>query len=57
MMSDRPAEALSLDELARLQEARVVRDVRELEADIWDSDEELDDFLADLRASRHSSLS
>ena len=47
----------SLDELARLQGATVVDDIDELAADIWESDEELDAFLADLRAARHASLS
>jgi hypothetical protein len=48
---------LTLDELARRCHAKPVADVNELAADIWDSDEELDAFLADLRASRDASLS
>lgn len=48
--------ALSIDELARLQGAREVTDVDELASDVWESDEELDAFLADLRASRAASL-
>lgn len=51
-----PAASLSLAELARLQHAEPVTDSSELAADIWDSDEELDAFLADLRESRNSSL-
>jgi hypothetical protein len=51
-----PAAALSLTELARLQHAERVNDPSELAADIWDSDEELDAFLANLRESRNSSL-
>jgi hypothetical protein len=47
--------ALTLDELARRCLAKPVADVDELAADIWESDEELDAFLADLRASRAAS--
>ncbi len=45
----------SIDELARAQHAETVSDAEELTADIWESDEELDAFLADLRACRDSS--
>ena len=38
----------TIDDLARAQDATVV--------DIWASDDELDAFLADLRASRNASL-
>jgi hypothetical protein len=48
-------QAPSLEELARLQHAGPV-EVDELEGDIWESDEELDAFLADLRASRNASI-
>jgi hypothetical protein len=48
--------ALALDELGRRFHAKPVADVHELAADIWESDEELDAFLADLRASRNASL-
>jgi len=45
------------DDLARRRgEWRPVTDVSELRCDIWESDEELDAFLADLRASRKSGL-
>ena len=47
----------ALDELARDQHATPVRDIAELRADVWDSDKELDEFLADWRASRDASLS
>lgn len=47
--------ALSLEDLARAQGATPVLDPHELVADIWESDEELDAFLADLRASRDAS--
>ncbi len=46
-----------LEELARDQHARPVRDIAELRADVWDSDEELAEFLADWRTSRNTSLS
>lgn len=47
--------AQTLEELARSQGAQPVRNARELATDIWESDEELDAFLADLRASRDAS--
>jgi len=58
-VSDQPvSEAVSvLEELAREQHATPVRDIAELRADVWGSDEELDEFLADWRASRDASLS
>jgi hypothetical protein len=46
-----------LEELAREQHARPVRDIEELRADLWSSDEEFDEFLVDWRASRDASLS
>lgn len=46
-----------LEELARGQHATPVREITELRAEVWDSDEELDEFLADWRASRDASLS
>lgn len=48
--------ALTLDELAQRCHATPVADAKELAADVWESDEELDAFLADLRASRDASL-
>lgn len=42
----------ALHVLAAEQHAEPVRDLRELRAEVWESDEELDAFLADLRASR-----
>lgn len=47
---------LGLDELAEQQRAQVVEDLDDLKADVWASDEELDAFLADLRASRNASI-
>lgn len=46
---------MTTDELARLYNAEVVQDPEELAADIWESDEELQAFLSDLRASRNAS--
>lgn len=48
--------ATTLDDLARAQHATPIRDPHELAADIWESDDELDAFLADLRAARNASL-
>jgi hypothetical protein len=45
----------TIDELARSQDAQTVADPGDLADDIWSSDEELDAFLSDLRASRNSS--
>ena len=58
-MSEQPvSEAIPvLEELARDQHARPVQDIEELRADVWDSDTELDEFLADWRARRDASLS
>jgi hypothetical protein len=50
-----PQASLTIDELARLQHVEPVRDPAELSSDFWESDEELDAFLADLRASRSAS--
>jgi hypothetical protein len=46
----------TIDDLARAQDATVVNDLHELADDIWESDDELDAFLADIRASRNASL-
>jgi len=51
-VSDR---SLTLAELAELQHAEPV-EIDELVSDIWESDEELDAFLSDLRTSRNSSV-
>lgn len=47
---------LTIADLARQQHAEEVRDPKELAAGVWESDEELEAFLADLRASRDASL-
>jgi hypothetical protein len=49
--------AFTLDELAQRCHAAPVSVANELAADIWESDEELDAFLVDLRVSRTASLS
>lgn len=46
----------SIEDLARAQHAEPVADPAELAADVWESDDELEAFLADLRASRNDSL-
>lgn len=57
---DEPALAsgtgLRLEDLAEQQLAQVIEDLEDLKADVWASDEELDAFLADLRASRDASV-
>jgi hypothetical protein len=46
----------TIEDLARAQHAEPVAHPEELAADIWESEEELEAFLADLRASRNASL-
>jgi hypothetical protein len=59
VVSEQPvSDAVSvLEELARDQRARPVSDIEELRLRVWSSDEELEEFLADWRASRDASLS
>ena len=47
---------LSVDELARQQGVRPVRSLDDMRADLWDTDEDLDRFLAEVRASRQDDL-
>jgi hypothetical protein len=48
---------VSVGELARQQGVRPVRSFEDMRAaDLWDSDEEFDAFLADVRASRQADL-
>ena len=47
---------VTIEDLARAQHAEPVADPAGLAADIWESDAELEAFLADLRASRNASL-
>jgi hypothetical protein len=42
-----------LDEEARRKGVRPIASIDELRADVWESDEELDEFLADLDRFRH----
>jgi hypothetical protein len=49
----------TLDELARARGLKPVVSIEDLERfalDVWDSDEDLDAFLADVRASRNASV-
>jgi hypothetical protein len=50
------ARSVSVEELARQQGVRPVDSVDDMQADLWDSDEELEEFLADVRASRQADL-
>ena len=50
-----PADELTFDELARRQGVEPVRSLAELaQPDLWESDEEYEDFLTDLYASRRA---
>jgi hypothetical protein len=48
----RQFQAMPIEDLARAQHARPVHDPVELGDDIWESDDELAEFLADLRLIR-----
>lgn len=50
------AHAVPVEELTRQQGVRPIENVGDMRADLWDSDEELAEFLADVRASRPSNL-
>jgi hypothetical protein len=52
----RPSPPLSMDALARAQGVGPVRSLDDLALDVWDSDAELDAFLADVRHSRQSDV-
>lgn len=50
-----PEDDLTFDELARRQGVEPVQSLAELaQPDLWESDEEYEDFLTDLYASRRS---
>ena len=51
-----PIKSLTLAELAALQEVQPVASAEELAADLWECDEELDEFLRDLRSTDDFSL-
>jgi hypothetical protein len=48
--------AADLDEQARRKGVRPIASVDELRADVFESDEELDEFLADLDEFRHQHM-
>ena len=50
---ERGSYAAGLDEQARRKGVRPIASVEELRADVFESDEELDEFLADLETFRH----
>ncbi len=45
-----------LDEQARRKNVRPIASVDELRADVFESDEELEEFLADLETFRHQHM-
>ena len=47
---------MTLDELAAAQGVVPLFSLDDLAADLWESDDELNSFLADIRRSRHASL-
>lgn len=47
---------VSVAELARQQGVRPIQLGQDMSADLWDSDEEFDAFLADVRSSRQADL-
>jgi hypothetical protein len=54
-----PVHHRDLDELARakgLKPVESVEDLRRFALDVWDSDEDLDAFVADVRASRQADV-
>ncbi len=54
-----PPRRPTLDDLARTQGLKPVESLEDLERfalDVWDSDEDLDAFLADVRASRNADI-
>ena len=46
--------SVPVEELARQQDLQPVRRGQDMRAGLWDSDEEFDGFLADLRESRQA---
>ena len=48
--------SVSVAELARQQGVRPIQPGQDMSADLWDSDEEFDAFLADVHASRQADL-
>jgi hypothetical protein len=52
----RPAGRVSLDELARRKGVRPVESMNDLACDVFDTDEELDEFLQSTYAARRADL-
>jgi len=52
----RPADRVSLDELARRKGVRPIQSMDDLACDVFDTDEELDDFLRHTYAARRADL-
>jgi len=52
----RSSYAAGLDEQARRKGVRPISSVDELRAEVFESDEELDEFLADLAEFRHQHM-
>jgi len=48
--------SVSVEELARQQGVRPVDSLDDMQADLWESDEEVEEFLADVRASRRADV-
>jgi len=53
---ERRSYADELDDQARRKSVRPINSVDELRADVFESDEELDEFLADLQEFRHEHM-
>lgn len=53
---ERSTYSAELDEQARRKGVRPIASPDELRADVFESDEELEEFLADLEAFRHEHL-
>ncbi|WP_131792732.1 hypothetical protein, partial [Candidatus Protofrankia datiscae] len=52
-----PIDGIPIEEVFRSQGVRPVGSLRELaHPELWDSDEDYENFLADLYASRHSDI-
>jgi hypothetical protein len=45
-----------LEEQARRKDVEPIKSADELRADVFESDEELDEFLADLQTFRHANM-
>ncbi|HYQ67087.1 hypothetical protein [Actinophytocola sp.] len=55
-MPARPSGRVSLDELARRKGIRPIQSMDDLACDVFDTDEELDEFLRDTYAARRADL-